>query len=80
MAPADHLTPRERQILAQIVLGHTNREIAAALSLSNKTVDWHRLHLMKKLGVHNAAALVRCALEQHLVDLPAFEPAVPDTR
>jgi DNA-binding CsgD family transcriptional regulator len=77
--PPARITPRERQILVQIVLGRTNREIGAALAISAKTVDWHRMHLMRKLAVHNAAGLVRCALQQHLVDAVP-EPAAPDPR
>jgi DNA-binding NarL/FixJ family response regulator len=57
------LTAREREILAQVALGKTNAQIALALSLSVKTVKWHRTNLMNKLGLHSIAALVRYALE-----------------
>jgi DNA-binding NarL/FixJ family response regulator len=66
-APAVLLTPRERQILGHIVMGLTNPQIASALALSVKTVEWHRANLMRKLGVHNAAGLVRHALRQGLL-------------
>jgi DNA-binding NarL/FixJ family response regulator len=65
--PGEPLTPREKEILAHIVHGETNRQIAASLSLSVKTVGWHRSNLMSKLNVHNAAELVRVALECGLV-------------
>jgi DNA-binding NarL/FixJ family response regulator len=65
--PAEPLTPREKEILVHIVHGETNRQIAARLSLSVKTVGWHRSNLMSKLNVHNAAELVRVALECGLV-------------
>ncbi len=61
------LSPREREILARIAMAETNAQIAAALSLSVKTVDWHRTNLMSKLDIHSTAGLVRYALEQGLV-------------
>ena len=65
--PGETLTPREKEILAHIVHGETNPQIAASLSLSVKTVEWHRNNLMSKLNVHNAAELVRIALQRGLV-------------
>jgi len=65
--PGERLTPREKEILAHIVHGESNPEIAASLSLSVKTVQWHRTNLMSKLNVHNAAELVRIAFERGLV-------------
>jgi DNA-binding NarL/FixJ family response regulator len=58
---------RGETYLHPIVHGETNRQIAASLSLSVKTVGWHRSNLMSKLNVHNAAELVRVALECGLV-------------
>lgn len=65
--PTDPLTPRELEILHHIVQGKTCAQIAEALSLSVKTVEWHRSNLMSKLRVHNTAELVRCALQRGLV-------------
>lgn len=65
--PGEPLTPREREILAHIVHGEANPQIAASLSLSIKTVQWHRSNLMSKLNAHNAAQLVRIALQRGLV-------------
>jgi DNA-binding NarL/FixJ family response regulator len=65
--PEEPLTPREAEILEHIVRGETNQQIAASLSLSTKTVEWHRTNLMSKLNAHNAAELVRIALERGLV-------------
>jgi len=65
--PGETPTPREKEILAHIVHGETNPQIAASLSLSIKTVEWHRNNLMSKLNVHNAAELVRTALQRGLV-------------
>lgn len=64
----ESLTPREQQILEHIARGATNPRIAAALSLSVKTVEWHRTNLMKKLAVHTVADLVRYALRHGLVE------------
>lgn len=53
------LTPRERQVLKLISEGDRNRQIAEKLSISIKTVETHRLNLMRKLQAHNIAALVQ---------------------
>ncbi|HHH0323289.1 TPA: LuxR C-terminal-related transcriptional regulator, partial [Yersinia enterocolitica] len=52
------LTPRERQILKLITEGSCNRIIATQLSISQKTVETHRLNMMKKLDVHKVAELI----------------------
>jgi DNA-binding NarL/FixJ family response regulator len=62
------LTSREREILHFIVLGKTNTQMAYTLSLSVKTVEWHRANLMSKLGLHNVADLVRYALQHGLLE------------
>lgn len=51
------LTLRERQILKLVAEGKRNRDIAELLSISLKTVETHRLNLMRKLDAHNAAEL-----------------------
>lgn len=51
------LTLRERQVLKLVAEGHRNRDIAELLSISLKTVETHRLNLMRKLDAHNAAEL-----------------------
>lgn len=68
MSEAPVLTPREMQILSRIASGHNNREIAAALSISAKTVDRHRSNLMAKLGVHSVAELMAFALREGLLE------------
>ena len=68
VASPEALTPREMEILTHIVEGKTNAQIAADLSISVKTVEWHRANLMGKLGVHSVADLVRYALEHELMD------------
>jgi DNA-binding NarL/FixJ family response regulator len=62
------LSPREREVLKLIAEGYKNKEIAADLCISLKTVEKHRANLMKKLDLHNAAALTGYAIEQGLVE------------
>jgi len=65
----DPLTRRERQILQLVAEGNSCKEIAALLSLSVKTAEAHRSHIMKKLDVHNVTGLVRYAIRRGLVQL-----------
>lgn len=55
------LTPRERQVLKLISEGCCNRDIAEKLTITIKTVETHRLNLMRKLDAHNAAELANWA-------------------
>lgn len=68
-AAVDPLTTRERQVLERIVMGKTNAQIAVDLSISVKTVEFHRANVMAKLGVHSTAELVRDALRHGFVGL-----------
>lgn len=63
----DTLTQREREILKLIAEGYKNKEIADYLFISLKTVEKHRANLMRKLDLHNAAALTAYAVEKGLV-------------
>ncbi|MDB4976858.1 MAG: Two component transcriptional regulator, LuxR family [Myxococcaceae bacterium] len=67
-APAAPLTDRQRQILRAVASGMSSKEIASALSLSEKTVANHRARIMERLGVHDVAGLTRYALSLGLVD------------
>jgi DNA-binding NarL/FixJ family response regulator len=62
------LTPREQEILRRVAAGETSRQIALALNLSAKTVEWHRGNLMNKLELRSVAELVRYAIEHGLAD------------
>ena len=62
------LSQREREVLKLIAEGYKNKEIAADLCISLKTVEKHRANLMKKLDLHNAAALTVYAVEKGLVN------------
>ena len=65
--PPDPLTPREREIVQRIAEGQTTKEIAAHLGLSVKTVESHRINLMRKLDIHETATLVRYAIRRGLI-------------
>lgn len=65
--PIDLLTSREREILALVGDGKTNKEIAATLNLSVYTVESHRGSLMEKLNLHNTGDIVRFALRNGLI-------------
>jgi DNA-binding NarL/FixJ family response regulator len=57
------LTPRELDVLRLIVRGHTNSQIADILSISMRTVEYHRANLTGKLGIHSRVDLIRYAAE-----------------
>jgi DNA-binding CsgD family transcriptional regulator len=66
-AVAAELSRREREVLAMLAAGHTNREIAVRVHLSVRTVEWHRGRIQRKLGVTGRAALVQAARARGLL-------------
>jgi DNA-binding NarL/FixJ family response regulator len=62
------LTSREQEVLQMVAEGHVNKQIAAALSLSIKTVEKHRQQLMDKLNIHDIAGLTRYAITHGVVE------------
>lgn len=64
----DLLTPREREIAVLIAQSNSSKEVAAKLNISIKTSENHRANLMRKLGVHDVAGLVRFVVRHGLVD------------
>jgi two-component system, NarL family, response regulator NreC len=62
------LSPRELEVLRLIALGHTNGEIAASLFLSVRTVESHRSHIQRKVGLTTRAELVGYARQSGLLD------------
>jgi two-component system, NarL family, response regulator NreC len=67
--PFDTLSPREKEVMKLIAEGYTSVEIGKLLFISDKTVEKHRVNMMKKLNIRNLAGLVRLAIKHHLVDL-----------
>jgi DNA-binding NarL/FixJ family response regulator len=65
--PADNLTPSERQIVQLLAEGNTNKDVAARLNISVKTAETHRAHIMRKLGLHSVADLVRYAVRNNML-------------
>ncbi len=64
----NNLTDREMQVLKMIANEQTNSEIADKLSISKRTVDYHRNNLLNKLQVRNTTGLVKFAIMNGLVD------------
>jgi DNA-binding NarL/FixJ family response regulator len=62
------LTERQLQVLRAVASGMSSKEIASALSLSEKTVANHRARIMERLGVHDVAGLTRYAMSVGLVE------------
>ena len=58
----DALTPRERDVLDQIVAGASNKEAGRQLGISPRTIEIHRARVMEKLGAKNTADLMRIVL------------------
>jgi len=66
--PDVELTQREAEVLQLIAEGYANKQIAAELNLSVKTVEKHRQQVMQKLGIHNIAGLVRHAAAKGIIE------------
>lgn len=62
-----NLSERERDVLALIVAGQTNRQIAQQLSLSNSTVKFHVSNILSKLGATSRTEAASLALQRHIV-------------
>jgi DNA-binding NarL/FixJ family response regulator len=67
-SPHDPLTPRELDVVKLIAEAHTNRQIAAILKVSEKTVESHRGNVFAKLGMRDRVELVRYAIRRGLVE------------
>lgn len=65
---ADKLSSREKEVLRLVALGFTSQQIADELCIGTSTVETHRAHIMKKLGLRGRAQLVRYALASGLLD------------
>jgi len=58
----EHLTPKERSVLAQIVRGASSKEAGRTLGVSHRTIEFHRANILKKLGAKNGAELLQLTL------------------
>jgi DNA-binding NarL/FixJ family response regulator len=67
--PPPSVTPRELEVLKLLALGQSNKEIAAALDISVKTVDAHRSSIMRKLNLRTYSDLIRFAIRRQLIDI-----------
>ena len=68
-SPLERLSSREREVLQLVVEGKSSKEIANIVHLSPKSVETYRSRLMKKLGVHDLASLVKFAIQHGLTTL-----------
>jgi DNA-binding NarL/FixJ family response regulator len=64
---AQSLTPRQREVLQLVAEGRSNKEIAAILNVSVKTVDFHKAAIMDELGIRSTAELTRYAIEHGVI-------------
>jgi DNA-binding NarL/FixJ family response regulator len=63
----ERLTPRQREVLQLVAEGNTSKKIAKKLGIGVKTADAHRGELMKVLGIHDSAGLVRYAIRMGVI-------------
>ena len=68
-APLGRLSERERQVLALIAEGKSNKEIAVALNIGVRTTETHRERIMRKLDIHSVAGLTKFAIVNGIVSL-----------
>jgi FixJ family two-component response regulator len=57
----EQLTPREREVMALVVAGLLNKQVAGELATTERTIKFHRAHIMQKMGADSLADLVRMA-------------------
>jgi DNA-binding NarL/FixJ family response regulator len=71
---AQTLTDRQRDVVQLIAEGYSNKQMAALLRISIKTVDHHRQSLMDKLNIHEVATLTRYAVSHGVVEAKSYNP------
>lgn len=81
MKRIERLSPREEEVLQFLIQGKANKTIAGQMQLSTKTIETHRAHIMRKLGVKSMAGLMWMAIKsgayQEIPDQLPFEPPQP---
>jgi DNA-binding NarL/FixJ family response regulator len=66
--PVAAITPRQLEVLQLLAEGRSAKEIASALSISPRTVEFHKYQLMETLGLHSGAELIHFAIKHGLID------------
>ncbi len=66
--PDDPLSPRELEVVKLVAEAYTNRQIAATLNVSEKTVESHRANVLRKLGMRDRVQIVRYAIRRGLIE------------
>jgi DNA-binding NarL/FixJ family response regulator len=61
------LSPRQREVLQLLAEGRTMKEVADVLSLTTRTVQFHKYRIMEDFGMHSNSELVKLAIREHLV-------------
>jgi DNA-binding NarL/FixJ family response regulator len=74
VASAHVLSDRERDVLTRIAQGYSNKEIAAELQLSVKTVETYKARFAQKLGIRSRVEIARYAAEHRLTDYAPRRP------
>ena len=72
------LTDRQKDVVQLIAEGYSNKQMAALLFISVKTVEKHRQALMDRLNIHQVATLTRYAVSQRLVEAESYNQPVGD--
>jgi DNA-binding NarL/FixJ family response regulator len=65
--PGQQLTPRQREIVQLVAEGHSLKEVGSILSISPRTVAFHKARIMEQLQIRTTAELIRYALANHIV-------------
>jgi DNA-binding NarL/FixJ family response regulator len=66
--PSTNVTPREREIIQLLAEGKSNKEVAAALKVSTRTVETHRANIMHKLALNSLSDIVHYAIRTKIVE------------
>jgi len=62
------LTARQREVVQLVAEGKSNKEMAQVLGISVRTIETHRAHIMRQLGMHSVVQIVRYAFRNHIVE------------
>jgi len=74
--PFVHLTSRERQVLALIAEGQSNKAVARQLGIGVRTIETHRERIMDKLNIHSIAGLTQFAIRNGVIPIDGPRPAL----